>query len=58
MDRPWLGFIEMFVVLMFAAGWAVLELAGLRLDRKRREREESAGGSAGRPSEGTRAADQ
>ena len=37
MDSPWLGFIEMGVVLMFGLGWGVLELVGLRLDRKRRE---------------------
>jgi len=36
---PWLGFIEMGVVLMFGIGWGVLELVGLRLDRKRKERE-------------------
>jgi hypothetical protein len=47
MDRsPWLGFIEMGVVLLFGLGWGVLELVGLRLDRKRkeeRERNEKAG---------------
>jgi hypothetical protein len=36
---PWLGFIEMGVVLMFGIGWGILELVGLRLDRKRKERE-------------------
>jgi hypothetical protein len=36
---PWLGLIEMGVVLMFGIGWGVLELVGLRLDRKRKERE-------------------
>jgi hypothetical protein len=47
MDRsPWLGFIEMGVVLMFGVAWGILELVGLRLDRKRkqeRERNETAG---------------
>jgi hypothetical protein len=47
MDRsPWLGFIEMGVVLTFGLGWAILELVGLRLDRKRkqeRERQEKSG---------------
>jgi hypothetical protein len=45
---PWLGFIEMGVVLMFGLGWAIMELVGLRLDRKRkeeRERNEKSGGS-------------
>jgi hypothetical protein len=36
---PWLGFIEMGVVLMFGVGWGILELVGLRLDRKRKQRE-------------------
>jgi len=36
---PWLGFIEMGVVLMFGIGWGIMELVGLRLDRKRKERE-------------------
>ena len=30
-----LGFIEFFVVLMFALGWLVLELVTRRLDKKR-----------------------
>ena len=33
------GIIEFCVVAMFALGWAVLELQGRRLDRKRAERE-------------------
>jgi len=32
-----LGFIEMGVVFLFGLGWAVLELVGLRLDRKRKQ---------------------
>jgi hypothetical protein len=40
MDSPWLGFIEMGVVLLFGLGWGVLELVGLRLDRKRKEMNE------------------
>ena len=39
-SSPWLGFIEMGVVLLFGVGWGVLELVGLRLDRKRREEKE------------------
>lgn len=31
--------MEMFIILAFALGWGVLELVGLRLDRKRRNRE-------------------
>jgi hypothetical protein len=30
----YLGFIEFFVVALFAMAWAVLELVGRRLDRK------------------------
>jgi hypothetical protein len=37
MSSPWLGLIEMGVVLLFGVGWGVLELVGLRLDRKRKE---------------------
>ena len=33
----WAGFIELFVVLMFLAGWGVLELVGRRLDKRREE---------------------
>ena len=40
MDSPWLGFIEMGVVLLFGLGWGILELVGLRLDRKRKEMNE------------------
>jgi hypothetical protein len=35
-DSPWLGLIELAVVLLFALGWAILELVGLRLDRQRK----------------------
>eukprot|EP01035_Chromulina_nebulosa_P002466 gene2466-biopygen2088 len=31
----YLGFIELFVVAMFACAWAILEWQGRRLDRKR-----------------------
>ena len=31
----YLGFIEFFVVAMFAIAWAVLEWQGRRLDRKK-----------------------
>ena len=37
------GLIEFGVVAMFALGWAILELQGRRLDRKRAEREKQAG---------------
>ena len=42
----YLGFIEFFVVLMFAGAWAILEWQGRRLDRKKAERE-----AASRPRE-------
>jgi hypothetical protein len=38
MHRPWLGLIELLVVLSFAAGWGILELVALRMDRRRRLR--------------------
>jgi hypothetical protein len=31
----YLGFVEFFVVAMFALGWGILELVGRRLDRKK-----------------------
>ena len=31
----YLGFIEFFVVFMFAMAWGILELVGRRLDRKK-----------------------
>jgi len=31
------AFIEMFVVFAFAIGWGILELVGMRLDKKRKE---------------------
>jgi len=37
----YLGFVEFFVVAMFAAAWAILEWQGRRLDRKKAEREAS-----------------
>jgi hypothetical protein len=36
-DKGWLIFIELFVVLGFALGWGVLELVALRMDRRKRE---------------------
>jgi hypothetical protein len=39
-SSPWLGFIEMGVVLLFALGWGIMELVGIRLDRKRGEERE------------------
>jgi hypothetical protein len=34
-DSPWLGLIELLVVLLFVLGWGILELVGLRLDKRR-----------------------
>ena len=42
----YLGFIEFFVVAMFAAAWAILEWQGRRLDRQKAARE-----AASRPRE-------
>ena len=35
MESPWLGLIELFVVLAFGLGWGILELVALRIDRRR-----------------------
>lgn len=43
MRFKWLGLIELFVVLLFAVGWGVLELVVLRLDRRRTEGQPSLG---------------
>ena len=40
----YLGFIEFFVVAMFAMAWAILEWQGRRLDRKKAEREKDTAG--------------
>lgn len=34
MKHSWLGLIELFVVLLFAAGWGVLEWITRRMDRR------------------------
>ncbi len=49
MHSPFIGFIEMGVVLMFGLGWAVLELVGLRLDRRRKEANKQNEDSDNRP---------
>jgi hypothetical protein len=36
MDMPYGGLIELLVVGAFAIGWGILELVGLRLDKKRK----------------------
>jgi hypothetical protein len=33
--QTYLGFIEFFVVALFAIAWAILEIVGRRLDKKR-----------------------
>lgn len=38
MKHSWLGLIELFVVLLFVAGWGILELVTLRMDRRRTTR--------------------
>ncbi len=38
----YLGFIEFFVVALFALAWAILEWQGRRLDRRKAERDASA----------------
>ncbi len=35
MENSLLGFMEMFIIFAFALGWGILELVGLRLDKKR-----------------------
>jgi hypothetical protein len=42
MEFSLLGLIELFVVFAFALGWGVVELVGLRLDRRRAEEAEQA----------------
>jgi hypothetical protein len=45
--RSWLGLIEMFVILLFALGWGVVELVASRFDKK--PKAESDGEDAGGP---------
>lgn len=42
MESSYLALIEFFVVAAFVVGWGVLEIVGLRLDKKReREKREA-----------------
>lgn len=45
----WLGLIELGVVLAFVLGWGVLELVGLRMDRRRREEAERVAATSAAP---------
>lgn len=47
-SSSWMGFLELLIVLGFALGWAVLELVGLKLDRKRRQAAELKAGDRSR----------
>ncbi len=40
MDSSYLAFMEFFIVIGLLIGWGVLELVGLRLDKRRREEDE------------------
>jgi len=46
MKHHWLGLIELFVALLFVAGWGVLELVASRIDRRKASAADS-GGSEG-----------
>lgn len=48
MDSSYLALIEFFIAVAVLLGWAVLELVGLRLDRKRREEDEAKDAAASR----------
>lgn len=39
MDSGYLAFMEFFIVAAVLIGWGVIELVGLRLDKRRREEE-------------------
>jgi len=39
MQSSLIGFMELFIVLGFALGWAVVELVALRLDKRRKAEE-------------------
>lgn len=41
MKGRWLGLIELFVVLMFVAGWFVLEWVVARLDERRKREQQT-----------------
>jgi hypothetical protein len=50
--KQWGGLIELFVVFMFAAGWGILELVTLRMDRRRKATSNGESASDSRHSEG------
>ena len=47
MRHSWYGLIELFVVLLFVVGWAILELVTLRMDKRRARSKSDAGHSEG-----------
>ena len=49
MENSWLALLELFIGAGILLGWAVIELVGLRLDRKREE--EKAKAETGTPGE-------
>jgi hypothetical protein len=40
MDPSYLAFMEFFIVIALLIGWGVIELVGLRLDKRRADAEE------------------
>jgi hypothetical protein len=44
MENSWLALLELFIGAGILLGWAVIELVGLRLDRKREEEKARAEG--------------
>lgn len=48
--EDYFGFVELFVVALFAMAWGVLELVGRRLDRKKDAERVKENSSASSPS--------
>lgn len=47
MESGYIAFMEFFIVAAALIGWGVIELVGLRLDKRRREEDEAAKREAG-----------
>ena len=45
--------MELFIVLAFALGWAILELVTLKMDKRRKEAAERAKDAADPPAQGS-----
>jgi len=46
MKHGWMGSIELCLVLLFVLGWGVLELVTARMDKRKQDEADAAGGDS------------